>query len=46
MAGEVVAAGADVAQFKTGDPVVGFVDLKRGGGYAELAVAKKSGELD
>jgi NADPH:quinone reductase-like Zn-dependent oxidoreductase len=42
IAGKVVAVGADVAQFKAGDSVVGFVDLKRGGGYAELAVARKS----
>jgi NADPH:quinone reductase-like Zn-dependent oxidoreductase len=42
IAGEVVAVGADVAQFKAGDSVIGFVDLKRGGGYAELAVARKS----
>jgi NADPH:quinone reductase-like Zn-dependent oxidoreductase len=39
----VVAAGADAAPFKAGDPVVGFLDLKRGGGYAEMAGAKKTG---
>lgn len=42
IAGEVVAAGADAAPFKASDPVVGFLDLKRGGGYAELAVVKKT----
>jgi NADPH:quinone reductase-like Zn-dependent oxidoreductase len=42
IAGEVVSTGPQAAPFKTGDPVVGFVDLKRGGGYAELAAAKKS----
>jgi NADPH:quinone reductase-like Zn-dependent oxidoreductase len=42
IAGEVVTAGAEAAPFKSGDPVVGFVAWKRGGGYAELAVAKKS----
>jgi NADPH:quinone reductase-like Zn-dependent oxidoreductase len=42
IAGEVVSTGPEAAPFKTGDPVVGFVDLKRGGGYAELAAAKKS----
>ena len=41
IAGEVVSAGPEVTEFKTGDPVVGFVELKRGGGYAELAVAMK-----
>jgi 2-desacetyl-2-hydroxyethyl bacteriochlorophyllide A dehydrogenase len=42
IAGEVVSTGPETTEFKAGDPVVGFVDLKRGGGYAELAVAKKS----
>jgi len=42
IAGEVVAVGAGVSRFKQGDAVVAFVDLKRGGGYAELAVVKES----
>lgn len=40
IAGEVVTAGAGAAPFKSGDAVAGFLDLRRGGGYAELAVAK------
>jgi NADPH:quinone reductase-like Zn-dependent oxidoreductase len=42
IAGEVVSTGPEATEFKTGDPVVGFVELKRGGDYAELAVAKKT----
>ncbi|MGP0069718.1 MAG: NAD(P)-dependent alcohol dehydrogenase [Isosphaeraceae bacterium] len=42
IAGEVVAVGPGVTRFKPGDAVVAFVDLKRGGGYAELAVVKES----
>ena len=42
IAGEVVSTGPEATECKTGDPVVGFVELKRGGGYAELAVAKKT----
>jgi 2-desacetyl-2-hydroxyethyl bacteriochlorophyllide A dehydrogenase len=42
VAGEVVAVGPGVTQFKAGDQVVAFVDLKQGGGYAELAVVKAS----
>jgi NADPH:quinone reductase-like Zn-dependent oxidoreductase len=42
IAGEVVSARPEVTEFKAGDPVVGFLELKRGGGYAELAVAKKT----
>ncbi len=42
IAGEVVEVGAGVTRFRTGDPVVAFVDLKHGGGYAELAVVKES----
>jgi len=42
IAGEVVSTGPEAIEFKAGDPVLGFVELKRGGGYAELAVAKKS----
>ena len=41
IAGEVVAAGRDAAEFKTGDPVVCVVELNQGGGYAELVVSKK-----
>ena len=42
VAGEVAAVGPGVTRFKPGDAVVAFVDLKRGGGYAERAVAKES----
>jgi NADPH:quinone reductase-like Zn-dependent oxidoreductase len=42
VAGEVVATGSDVTRLKPGDHVVAFVDLARGGGYAELAVVKES----
>jgi NADPH:quinone reductase-like Zn-dependent oxidoreductase len=42
IAGEVVSTGPQATEFKAGDAVVGFVELKRGGGYAELAVAKKT----
>ncbi len=42
VAGEVVEVGAGVSRFKPGDAVVAFVDLKHGGGYAELAVVKES----
>jgi len=40
IAGEVVSTGPEATEFKAGDPVIGFVELRRGGGYAELAVAK------
>jgi NADPH:quinone reductase-like Zn-dependent oxidoreductase len=42
IAGEVISTGPEATEFMAGDPVVGFVELKRGGGYAELAVAKKT----
>jgi NADPH:quinone reductase-like Zn-dependent oxidoreductase len=42
VAGEVVAVGAGVSRFKPGDAVVAFVDVKRGGGYAELAIVNES----
>jgi len=42
VAGEVVEVGAGVSRFKPGDAIVAFVDLKQGGGYAELAVVKES----
>ena len=35
VAGEVAAIGPGVTRFQPGDPVVAFVELKRGGGYAE-----------
>jgi NADPH:quinone reductase-like Zn-dependent oxidoreductase len=41
IAGEVVEADAGAAPFKHGDFVVASVDFRQGGGYAELAVAKK-----
>jgi NADPH:quinone reductase-like Zn-dependent oxidoreductase len=40
IAGEVVAAGPEAGSFKAGDAVVGFMDLRRGGGYAEFAAPK------
>ena len=42
IAGEVVAVGQSATRFKPGDAVVAFVDMKRGGGYAEVAVVKES----
>ena len=31
-----------MTRFRPGDAIVAFVDMKRGGGYAELAVVKES----
>ena len=42
VAGEVVSVGSGVTRFRPGDAIVAFVDLKQGGGYAELAVVKES----
>jgi NADPH:quinone reductase-like Zn-dependent oxidoreductase len=42
VSGEVIATGPGVTKFKPGDEVVAFVDMVRGGGYAELAVVKES----
>ncbi len=42
VAGEVVEVGGGVTQFRAGDAVVAFLDLKQGGGYAELAVPKET----
>src|SRR5438046_1274570 len=42
VAGEVVAVGPGVTQFQPDDAVVAFVDPRRGGGYAELAVVRES----
>ena len=42
VAGEVVEVGAGVTRFRPGDPIVAFVDLRKGGGYAELAIVKES----
>jgi NADPH:quinone reductase-like Zn-dependent oxidoreductase len=39
VAGVVEKAGAKIMKFKTGDAVFAYTDLKRGGGYAEYAVA-------
>lgn len=40
IAGEIVATGSRAGGFKPGDAVVASIGPKRGGGYAELAVAK------
>jgi NADPH:quinone reductase-like Zn-dependent oxidoreductase len=42
VAGEVAAVGPGATRFKAGDAVAAFVDLRRGGGYAERAVVKES----
>lgn len=42
ISGEVVEVGSGVTRFRSGDAIVAFVDLKQGGGYAELAVVKES----
>ncbi|KAG5254894.1 oxidoreductase family protein [Salix suchowensis] len=42
IAGEVVAVGPGVENFKTGDKVVAVLSASSGGGLAEFAVAKKS----
>jgi NADPH:quinone reductase-like Zn-dependent oxidoreductase len=42
IAGEVITAGPEAGRFKAGDPVVGFLDLSRGGGDAEAAAVKKT----
>jgi NADPH:quinone reductase-like Zn-dependent oxidoreductase len=42
IAGEVVRTGPQVSRFRPGDHVIAFTDPRRGGGYAELAVAKES----
>ena len=42
VAGEVVDIGPGVTRFRPGNAIVAFVDVKPGGGYAELAVVKES----
>jgi NADPH:quinone reductase-like Zn-dependent oxidoreductase len=42
IAGLVIATGPGVTRFKPGDEVVAFVDMARGGGYAELTLVKES----
>ena len=42
VAGEVLGIGPGVTRFKPGDEIVAFVDMARGGGYAERAVVKES----
>jgi NADPH:quinone reductase-like Zn-dependent oxidoreductase len=42
VAGEVVDVGAGVTRFRPGDRVVAFVEMARGGGYAERACVKES----
>jgi NADPH:quinone reductase-like Zn-dependent oxidoreductase len=46
IAGEVVDVGAEVTRFRSGDAIVAFLDLKHGGGYAELVVVKESAAAD
>lgn len=38
IAGVVEKAGAKIAKFKTGDAVYAYIDLQKGGGYAEYAL--------
>lgn len=42
LSGVVESIGPDVANFKPGDEVYGKLDLRRGGAYAEYAIAKES----
>jgi NADPH:quinone reductase-like Zn-dependent oxidoreductase len=42
VAGEVAAVGPGATRFRPGDAVVAFVDLRRGGGYAERVAVKES----
>jgi NADPH:quinone reductase-like Zn-dependent oxidoreductase len=42
IAGEVMAVGPGVTRFRPGDAVIAFVNLKKGGGYAELAAVNES----
>ncbi len=42
IAGTVEAVGSQAHDFKVGDDVFGFVDVKRSGGYAEYITAKAS----
>ncbi len=42
IAGEVVENGPGASRFQPGDSVVAFVDVFKGGGYAELAVVKET----
>ncbi|MEP7014820.1 MAG: NADP-dependent oxidoreductase [Verrucomicrobiota bacterium] len=44
IAGVVEKAGANVKAFKVGDAVYAYLAIKRGGGYAEFAIAKE-GEM-
>jgi NADPH:quinone reductase-like Zn-dependent oxidoreductase len=42
VSGTVEATGAEVRLFSPGDEVFAFIDLSRGGGYAEFAAVKES----
>jgi NADPH:quinone reductase-like Zn-dependent oxidoreductase len=42
IAGVVEKAGSKVTKFKTGDAVYAFISIRKGGGYAEYALAKES----
>ncbi len=42
ISGTVEEVGADVKNFKVGDEIFGSINMMRGGGYAEFALAKES----
>ena len=42
VSGVVEKAGLKATKFKPGDPVYAYLDLSRGGGYAEYAIVKES----
>lgn len=42
IAGTVAEVGASVRKFKVGDEIYGYINLRRGGGYAEFVAAKES----
>lgn len=42
ISGSIEQAGAEVENFKIGDEVFGYLNMMRGGGYAEYAIAKTS----
>lgn len=42
VAGQIIAVGNDIKNFQKGDEVCAFIDLKRGGGYAEYSALKQN----